>query len=91
MLSITLLAVEQSCQDLAEHLASMLIKSVAERVCIEVKDVQTLPVIPHVLAEGSEQENIYALLALHKRLYHRGAEEARHVLNQSGVPFRSEF
>ena len=49
----------------------------------------SLPKFLEVLQSGNRDEKLDLLLKMHKRLYHKEAEELRKLLSRSGVPLSS--
>jgi hypothetical protein len=87
--SIVLYAIESDPSDLAQHMESTPLESIAERAEIDSANTSSLPVVLRTLTEGDQQAQLRMLLAIHKRLMHKPAEELRQILNRSGIPSRT--
>ena len=49
----------------------------------------TLPVVLQTLTNGTQEEKLKMLGDLHKKMYHKSADQMRHILKRSGVPLRT--
>ena len=85
---LVLYANAQSEGDLAEHLESTPLEDAAERKDIDLHSLESLPTVLRILNEGNDTERVKMLTNLHKRLYHRKADELRTILRRSGLPTR---
>ena len=51
-----------------------------------LQPLRTLPKFLEALVNGTAEEKTTLIMGLHKRMYHRGADELRKMLHKSGVP-----
>ena len=83
----TLFGHTTKADDLAEQALATPLDTVAEQQELAVQNTTSLSGVLKILCEANDTEKqIQVLLNLHKRLYHRKAEELSTLLTRAGIP-----
>ena len=85
----TLFGLNTEADSLAEQVIASPLETVAEQQELDVQNTTSLTGVLKTLCESdSVEKQIAVILALHKRLYHRKAEELTTLLTRAGIPSR---